>query len=184
MAGACHRHGALVYGQLFHPGREIMETADGLAPVAYSASAVPQDRFHVMPREASVALIAEFVTGYGNAARRLEAAGIDGVEIVASHGYLPAQFLNPAINKRTDQYGGSDENRLRFLESVTAKSAAITRTIRTVSNVAYGLLPLGSSRERLQPEDGGYDSGYRRGNKRHQAQHTNRDRTSGLTDLP
>ena len=59
MAGACHRHGALVYGQLFHPGREIMETADGLAPVAYSASAVPQDRFHVMPREASVVLIAE-----------------------------------------------------------------------------------------------------------------------------
>lgn len=118
MAIACHHHGAIVYGQLFHPGREIMETADGLAPVAYSASAVPQDRFHVMPREASVDLIAEFVAGYGNAARRLEAAGIDGVEIVASHGYLPAQFLNPAINKRTDQYGGSDENRLRFLKEV------------------------------------------------------------------
>ena len=72
MAVACHRHGALVYGQLFHPGREIMETADGLAPVAYSASAVPQDRFHVMPLEASVDLIAEFVSGYSGAARRLE----------------------------------------------------------------------------------------------------------------
>jgi 2,4-dienoyl-CoA reductase-like NADH-dependent reductase (Old Yellow Enzyme family) len=91
MAIACHHHGAVVYGQLFHPGREIMETADGLAPVAYSASAVPQDRFHVMPREASVDLIAEFVVGYASAARRLEAAGLDGVEIVASHGYLPAQ---------------------------------------------------------------------------------------------
>ncbi len=120
MAIACHHHGAVVYGQLFHPGREIMETADGLAPVAYSASAVPQDRFHVMPREASVDLIAEFVVGYASAARRLEAAGIDGVEIVASHGYLPAQFLNPATNKRTDQYGGNDENRLRFLQEVIA----------------------------------------------------------------
>jgi 2,4-dienoyl-CoA reductase-like NADH-dependent reductase (Old Yellow Enzyme family) len=118
MATACHHHGAVVFGQLFHPGREIMETADGLAPVAYSASAIPQDRFHVMPLEASVDLIAEFVAGYANAARRLEAAGIDGIEIVASHGYLPAQFLNPATNKRTDQYGGSDENRLRFLQEV------------------------------------------------------------------
>jgi 2,4-dienoyl-CoA reductase-like NADH-dependent reductase (Old Yellow Enzyme family) len=118
MADVCHHHGAVVYGQLFHPGREIMETADGLAPVAFSASAVPQDRFHVMPREASVEVIADIVAGYGSAARRLEAAGIDGVEIVASHGYLPSQFLNPSVNKRTDQYGGSDENRLRFLEEV------------------------------------------------------------------
>lgn len=118
MADACHQHGAVVYGQLFHPGREIMETADGLAPVAYSASAAPQDRFHVMPREASIDVIADIVAGYGSAARRLEAAGIDGVEIVASHGYLPSQFLNPAVNKRTDQYGGNDENRLRFLKEI------------------------------------------------------------------
>jgi 2,4-dienoyl-CoA reductase-like NADH-dependent reductase (Old Yellow Enzyme family) len=118
MADACHNHGAVVYGQLFHPGREIMETADGLAPVAYSSSATPQDRFHVMPREASIDVIAEIVAGYGSAARRLEAAGIDGVEIVASHGYLPSQFLNPAVNKRKDEYGGSDENRLRFLKEV------------------------------------------------------------------
>lgn len=118
MADAIHQHGALVYGQLFHPGREIMETADGLAPVAYSASAVPQDRFHVMPREASIEVIADIVAGYASAARRLEIAGIDGVEIVASHGYLPSQFLNPAVNKRTDQYGGSDKNRLRFLTEI------------------------------------------------------------------
>jgi NADPH-dependent 2,4-dienoyl-CoA reductase/sulfur reductase-like enzyme len=50
----------------------------------------------------------------------LQAAGLDGVEIVASHGYLPAQFLNPRVNVRTDQYGGSPENRLRFLREVIA----------------------------------------------------------------
>lgn len=118
MATACHAHGAVVFAQLFHPGREIMETADGLGPVAYSASAVPQERFHVMPRALPEDMIAEIVRSYGEAARRLEQAGIDGAEIVASHGYLPAQFLNPAVNKRNDRYGGSEENRLRFLQEV------------------------------------------------------------------
>ena len=47
-------------------------------------------------------------------------AGLDGVEIVASHGYLPAQFLNPRVNLRTDRYGGSPENRLRFLRETIA----------------------------------------------------------------
>lgn len=118
MAETCHQYGAVVFGQLFHPGREIMETTDGLAPVAYSASAVPQERFHVMPRELSREMIDEIVDGYGYSARRMEAAGIDGVEIVASHGYLPAQFLNPATNKRQDKYGGSAVNRLHFLERI------------------------------------------------------------------
>ncbi|MDO6563302.1 FAD-dependent oxidoreductase [Amphritea sp. 1_MG-2023] len=121
MADTCHQHDAVVYAQLFHPGREIMETADGLAPVAYSASAIHQERFHVMPRTMSVDMISEIVAGYASAAKRMEAAGIDGVEIVASHGYLPSQFLNPCVNKRTDQYGGCDENRLRFLQEVIAE---------------------------------------------------------------
>ena len=56
-------------------------------------------------------------------ARRLDAAGLDGVEIVASHGYLPAQFLNPRVNLRDDDYGGSFENRLRFLREAIAAVA-------------------------------------------------------------
>ncbi|EPJ49586.1 MAG: NADH:flavin oxidoreductase [Osedax symbiont Rs2] len=120
MADVCHSHGASVFAQLFHPGREVMESDDGLLGVAYSASAVPQERFHVMPRQASVQLIGEIIAGYGAAAKRMQSAGIDGVEIVASHGYLPAQFLNPTVNKRLDQYGGSDANRLRFLSEVIA----------------------------------------------------------------
>lgn len=126
MAEVCHRHGAVVFSQLFHPGREIMETADGLAPVAYSSSAVPQERFHVMPRELSKPLIAEIVDGYAQAARRLAEAGLDGVEIVASHGYLPSQFLNSRVNKRTDDYGGTLEHRLRFLREVIEACRAET----------------------------------------------------------
>lgn len=132
MAEACHKYGATVYAQIFHPGREIMETSDGLAPVALSASSVPQDRFHVMPREASLNEIEEIIAGYASAAKRIETAGVDGVEIVASHGYLPAQFLNPATNKRKDIYGGSEENRLRFLREVILAVRAATTDNFTV----------------------------------------------------
>ena len=145
MSNVCHRFDTTVFGQLFHPGREIMETADGLAPIAYSASAVPQERFHVMPLEMTVDFITEIVTSYASAAKRLETAGIDGVEIVASHGYLPAQFINPEINKRSDEYGGNAENRLRFLrEVVTAIRAA------TSDQFVVGLRI--SSREMDEPE--------------------------------
>ena len=115
IAEGVHRHGCKVFGQLFHPGRENFESIDGSAPVAYAPSAVANERFHVVPRPMSRALIAEVVAGYGDAALRLREAGLDGVEIVASHGYLPAQFLNPKVNLRDDDYGGSLENRLRFL---------------------------------------------------------------------
>jgi 2,4-dienoyl-CoA reductase-like NADH-dependent reductase (Old Yellow Enzyme family) len=120
LAEVCHAEGATVFGQLFHPGREIMETAEGTAPVAYAPSAVPNQRFHVMPRPMSLSMIQEIVEGYGEAAARLERAGLDGVEVVGSHGYLPAQFVNPRVNLREDAYGGSLANRLRFLNEVVA----------------------------------------------------------------
>jgi 2,4-dienoyl-CoA reductase-like NADH-dependent reductase (Old Yellow Enzyme family) len=120
IADACHAHGTTVFGQLFHPGREVMESQDGTAPVAYAPSAVPNERFHVMPRPLTRRMIREIIDGYGSAARRLQKAGLDGVEIVASHGYLPAQFLNPRVNLREDEYGGAFENRLRFIREIIA----------------------------------------------------------------
>ena len=107
LAKAVHAEGAVILSQLFHPGREIMESADGLLAVAYAPSAVPNERFHVMPRPLSLAMIEEIIAGYASAARRLHQAGFDGVEVVASHGYLPAQFLNPRVNLRSDAFGGS-----------------------------------------------------------------------------
>jgi 2,4-dienoyl-CoA reductase-like NADH-dependent reductase (Old Yellow Enzyme family) len=120
VAQAVHRFGTVLFGQLFHPGREIAEMDGGLLSVAYAPSSVPNERFHVMPRALRAGMIRAIVSGYGDAAARMQSAGLDGVEIVASHGYLPAQFLNPRVNLRTDHYGGDLENRLRFVREVIA----------------------------------------------------------------
>ncbi|GAC1030042.1 FAD-dependent oxidoreductase [Pseudomonas sp. No.21] len=120
LAEACHAHGTLVLSQLFHPGREIMETASGLLAVAYAPSVTPNERFRVMPRALDQGMIDEIVAGYGAATRRLRQAGLDGVEVVASHGYLPAQFLNPRVNRREDGYNGDLGARLRFLREILA----------------------------------------------------------------
>jgi 2,4-dienoyl-CoA reductase-like NADH-dependent reductase (Old Yellow Enzyme family) len=120
VAEMAHGYGTVVFAQLFHPGREIAEADGGLLTVAYAPSSVPNERFHVMPRPLKLPMIRAIVNGYGDAARRMEAAGLDGVEIVASHGYLPSQFLNPRVNLRDDAYGGDLDRRLRFLREVIA----------------------------------------------------------------
>jgi len=120
VAEAVHRWDTVLFGQLFHPGREIAEADGGLLSVAYAPSCVPNERFHVMPRPLKRPMIRAIVNGYGDAARRMEKAGLDGVEIVASHGYLPSQFLNPRVNLRDDDYGGDLDGRLRFLREVIA----------------------------------------------------------------
>jgi 2,4-dienoyl-CoA reductase-like NADH-dependent reductase (Old Yellow Enzyme family) len=120
VAEAVHRFGTVLFGQLFHPGREIAEADGGLLSVAYAPSSVPNERFRVMPRPLKQPMIDAIVQGYGDAARRMHTAGLDGVEIVASHGYLPAQFLNPRVNLREDAYGGDLDGRLRFLREIIA----------------------------------------------------------------
>lgn len=118
-------YGCAVFGQLFHGGRETTASDDGSLPVAYAPSSVPNERFGVMPRALSGELIREIVAGFGSAAARLQRAGLDGVELVASHGYLPGQFMDPTVNLRTDEYGGTAEGRARFLreclESIRAQ---------------------------------------------------------------
>ena len=118
MAEQGRHYNCRVFGQLFHPGREVFEGTDGSTPVSWAPSAVPNERLHVMPRPLNKKMIDEIVRGYADAAARLREAGIEGVEIVGSHGYLPSQFLNPRVNLREDEYGGSFENRLRFTREV------------------------------------------------------------------
>ncbi|MGB1509210.1 MAG: FAD-dependent oxidoreductase, partial [Paracoccaceae bacterium] len=116
LADACHPHGCLVFAQLTHPGREMALASDGSRPVAYAPSAVPNERFHVMPRALPTGLISEIIDGFEQSAAHLRQAGLDGVEVVASHGYLLGQFLNPNVNLRSDGYGGTFEGRLRLLK--------------------------------------------------------------------
>jgi len=104
----------VLFGQLFHPGREIAEADGGLLSVAYAPSSVRTNAF-------THASSAEKAHDRRHRAR-LRRCGpahadgrLDGVEIVASHGYLPAQFLNPRVNLRDDAYGGDLDGRLRFL---------------------------------------------------------------------
>ena len=116
IAEACHEHGCKVFGQLSHPGREMSEAPDGTLAVAHAPSAMPNERFHVMPRALPVAMIEEIVAGFGDSAVRLRRAGLDGIEVIASQGYLLAQFLNPRLNVRQDRYG----DHLLFVREILA----------------------------------------------------------------
>lgn len=118
LVDACHRHDTKLFAQLFHPGREILSAPGGMMPIAWAPSAVPNERFHIMPKPMPAELICDVIAGFGRTAALLAEAGYDGFEIVANHGYLPAQFLNPRTNLRDDAYGGNDVNRLRFLREV------------------------------------------------------------------
>ena len=120
LADAVHAEGGTLFAQLFHPGREILESPDGSAPPSYAPSAVPNERFHVMPVPMSARLLREVIAGFGDGARRLREAGVDGCELVGSMGYLLAQFLNPRVNLRGDEYGGSFEGRLRIVREIIA----------------------------------------------------------------
>ena len=127
LADSLHGEGARVLVQVFHPGREMHKQGDGRLAVAWVPSEVPATANRVMPRPMSVAEIRQTIEQFGTAAERLERADVDGVEIVAAHGFLPSQFLNPLVNTRSDDYGGTFENRLRFLRELVATIRAATQ---------------------------------------------------------
>jgi 2,4-dienoyl-CoA reductase-like NADH-dependent reductase (Old Yellow Enzyme family) len=110
--------GMKLFLQPYHPGAGHAAAAG--MPEHWSASAVPNPMAGVMPIAMTKAMIDDVVEHFAAAARRCRDAGLDGVDIHASSGYLIHEFLSPALNKRTDEYGGSFENRLRFLVEVIA----------------------------------------------------------------
>ena len=115
LAQAVQGHGARIIGQLSHSGRVSSRMQNGLRGVTYAPSNVASQRHHAMPRAMSDHMIAELVESVGAAARRYSDAGFDGLELLASHGLLFGQFLNPSVNRRGAPYGGTFENRIRFL---------------------------------------------------------------------
>src|ERR687888_190583 len=96
-----HRRGARMFVQLNHLGRESVGGTSEYAPVAPSAVRSPRD--FATPHPLTIAEIEELVEAFVTGAENLEQAGYDGVELHAGHGYLLAQFLSPAVNRRADR---------------------------------------------------------------------------------
>lgn len=108
-----HRYGAKTAIQLAHAGRKAQLKSD-----IYSSSALPFDESSQKPKEMTSGQIEATIRAFRQGAERARDAGFDMIEIHAAHGYLINQFLSPLTNKRTDEYGGSRENRYRFLERI------------------------------------------------------------------
>lgn len=118
LADMCHSHDCAIVVQLYHPGRIPSQSLDGSRLVAYAPSEVMDEQHRFQPYPMPADLILEIVESFAEAAHRASEAGCDGIEIIGSMGYLVAQFLNPRVNLRTDQYGGSPDGRLKFLRDI------------------------------------------------------------------
>lgn len=152
MADRIHKHGAKLFVQLHHPGRQNLGLLIGTVPMSIAMDkalpfyqkmlykVVPAGKVllekHLVPkvvapsvversyfadsnmRALSIKQIKALEQDFINAAVRVKNGGADGVELHASHGYLIQQFLSPNTNRRTDEYGGSLENRMRFLLNI------------------------------------------------------------------
>ncbi|WP_213716223.1 NADH:flavin oxidoreductase/NADH oxidase family protein [Cedecea lapagei] len=122
-------HGAQVWMQINHPGRQMPA---GLGQKTWAPSAVALDlgsmsRHFAVPQAMDEQSIDEVITRFATTANLAELAGFSGVEIHAAHGYLLSQFLSPLSNQRTDRWGGSLENRVRLLlEVINAVRAVVS----------------------------------------------------------
>ncbi|QIP87106.1 alkene reductase [Streptomyces sp. Tu 2975] len=142
---AVHREGGTIFAQLMHAGRigHPVLLPDGLVPVGVSAVAAqgqvythegPKD--FVVPRELTAQEIRATIEDFVSAARNAIEAGFDGVELHGANGYLIHQFLAPGSNRRTDEWGGSVENRIRFAVEVTEAVAAAIGAERTALRIS------------------------------------------------
>ncbi|RKK06403.1 hypothetical protein BFJ68_g16527 [Fusarium oxysporum] len=123
LATEAKKNGSLLIAQVSHAGRQVEEWVQ---PNPISASDVQlvsssPGKTYAVPKPATKEDITTVVNGFAHAAEFLEKAGFDGIELHGAHGYLLAQFLSPRTNKRTDEYGGSRENRMRIVLEVIAE---------------------------------------------------------------
>ena len=130
MVETVHKAGGKIALQIVHGGRFANPALTGLQPIG--PSAVAKDG-QTTCRAMSQPDIANIVSAFTRAAARAKQAGFDAIQLHAAHGFLLSQFLSPALNQRTDEYGGPLENRARFLLEVA-------RSIRQAAGPGYPLL--------------------------------------------
>lgn len=129
-ANAVHQHGSFLLAQLQEPGRG--DVRPQRKPYSFSSSALPDDLSWTVPHAMSLGEIDQVREEFTAAARTVQRAGFDGVEISSGHGHLYHQFLSPWLNRREDDYGGSLENRVRAL-------AELIRSIRETCGPSFVL---------------------------------------------
>jgi len=148
VVAAVHEAGGRMVAQLWHMGRLVHDNVSGMRNISASATTAPHpahtyDGKLALPeaRAATLDDIERILGDYAAAARNAIAAGFDGVQIHGANGYLIDQFLRDGTNKRTDDYGGSVDNRLRFMTRVVEAMAAEVGIDRT----GIRLSPVGES---------------------------------------
>ena len=135
LAKEVHSSGALIGAQLYHAGRYAHSALIGRQAIA--PSAITSRFTREEPREMTKEDIKKVIDNYAKAAARAKEAGFDVVEILGSAGYIISQFLSPITNKRTDEYGGNLENRMRFgLEVADAVRKAVGKDFTVFIRIA------------------------------------------------
>lgn len=125
LASAVHRHGTKIFAQIAHGGRQLIDGSISRLPLL-GVSPVPLSVASEVPHEMDEEEIQGIIDAFARSAGYVRAGGLDGVELHSSHGYLIQQFLSPLSNTRTDRWGGSLENRMRFaLEVLKAVRRAV-----------------------------------------------------------
>ena len=145
LADAVHREGGRAVVQINHGG---MQCSRETVPETIAPSAVDAPFLTGPAREMTADEITLLIQAYGQAARRTREAGFDGVQIHGAHGYLVSQFLSPFANRRTDEWGGDLEGRMRFLRAVCQAVRAqvgpdypVLIKLGTMDGVEGGLTP-------------------------------------------
>jgi len=119
ITAAVHEHGAKMVAELFHPGSNWFPTREESLPL-WSVGPISAN-FHVeSTHEIDKEEIQEVIQSFASCAVRMKEAGLDGVELMGAHGFLMEQFFSPRTNRRSDEYGGSEANRLRFARELLA----------------------------------------------------------------
>ena len=148
-----HAKGSVIFLQLWHMGRQAHPSFHPSTNQSFAPSAIPMDGVQmkmvdntnvdaVTPTEMTIEQIQETIQDYVNAAKLAKEAGFDGIEVHSANGYLLDTFLQSCSNQRTDQYGGSFDNRVRFLTEIF--DAIIESGVYPANRIGFRFSPNGS----------------------------------------